>query len=248
MLIVSKFHDYYDTASAHGVDKTCIYKRAKLEVEIKRPNWDSQHQLKLPNGSNFYFDRVHDSRSVFHGSSVGRVDIFPRVIAFCGNFYPVIKIKQTDVESKAFCAYTQEEFAAFVDRENLFTNKSRYRYFSPRWDKFNVEYEQGLKAFFDTSQMDRYKELFHAYRAPAFVVGNEKKLLVNPCLKDYGFMKVKDPQSAFQDIHMYLSGVIGAPPNPKEKMSDKVLAAAKGHDGEYSFKKPPGKRGRNQWR
>lgn len=248
MLIVSKFHDFYDTASAHGVDKTCVYKRSKLEVEIKRQNWDQPYHLKLPNGSNFYIDRIHESRSSYTGKNVGRVDVFPRVIAFCGNFYPVIKIKQTDVVGKPFCAYSAEEFAEFVAREDLFSNRSRYRYFSPRWDRFNVEYEQGVKAFFDTSQMDRYRELFHAFKSPIISIGSEKKLIVNPNLKDYGFMKVKDPQSAFQDIYMYLSGVIGAPLPPKEKMSDKVLAAAKGHDGEYSFKKPPGKRGKNKWR
>ena len=31
MLIISKFHDYYDSAIAYGVDKECVYNR-KTEI------------------------------------------------------------------------------------------------------------------------------------------------------------------------------------------------------------------------
>jgi len=32
MLIVSKFHDYYDTAMGMGIDKTCVYNRTTIET------------------------------------------------------------------------------------------------------------------------------------------------------------------------------------------------------------------------
>jgi len=39
---------------------------------------------------------------------------------------------------------------------------------------------------------------------------------------------------------MFISGVLGVQVRPTVEISDKDKQAAKGHDGEYSFKKPPG--------
>lgn len=60
-------------------------------------------------------------------------------------------------------------------------------------------------------------------------------------LKDYEFYKIFDTQSAFQEIHMYLSGVLGFS-NPHVPVPDDVtMRDIKGFD-KFSFKKPPSKR------
>ena len=67
-------------------------------------------------------------------------------------------------------------------------------------------------------------------------------------MKNYRFVQIKDPPTAFQDIFMYIAGVIGITEPVTVKISDKELAKKKGHDGKYSFRKPPGKRGNPKWR
>lgn len=249
MLIISRFHDYYDTASVYGIDKTCVYQRKADDVPLERAHWNVDYVLKLPNGVPFPISRIYNrSGNIYRGNTIGEVELNQLVIGFCGQFYPVAIFSPRFGDGKSYHFYNAEDLRVFIEKENVFNNRSRYRYFSPRWDKHNLEYDQGISSFFDVSSMGKYGELFHAFRIPIFSMGNHQYLTLNPCLKDLGFMKVKDPQTAFQDIYSFLMGVIGSPPPKKEKIDDKVMAASKGHDDEYSFKKQPGKRGRNRWR
>lgn len=218
MLIISKFHDYYDVGMKMGVDKTVIYDRKTISVEGNFPP-TSKYKHNGWDGS---------------------------VLAFCGKFYPFV-FHVTDFNIDRIVWNVEEALKTL--------NVSGKRY----WDEYSLESESGVKKFFDRKYPE-LENLFHKYRTPVFgfqAAGRPcswmkpklyGSLVVNPKLKDLQFYKIKDPITAFQDIYMFMSGVIGAPPKPKEKMSDKVLAAAKGHDGPYSFKKPPGKRGKNRWR
>jgi hypothetical protein len=83
MLIVSKFHDYYDTAIGFdGVDKTCVYNRVpKVEIskevskifEIKMNSWrDGPYQYKV-------YSSEHKMGSIN--------EIIPFVVGFCGKTY-----------------------------------------------------------------------------------------------------------------------------------------------------------------
>jgi hypothetical protein len=246
MLIVSRFHDYYDTASIYGIDKTCVYLRSQEQFKIERPHWYSDYSVRLPSGKSFKLARIGGSRMMFARGVTGEWELGQEIVGFCGQFYPVVLFKPRFGTGKSVGLYSEEEFNSFLVKEEIRRsfNKS---YFSPRWDRYNIEHAKGARGFFSQEGLDGYAELFHAFRTPVFSIGN-RSLCLNPVLKDFGFMKMKDPQSAFQDVYMFMSGVLGAPPKPKEKMSDKVLAAAKGHDGPYSFRKPPGKRGKNRWR
>jgi len=221
MLIVSKFHDYYDTGMKHGVDKTVVYERKTVLVK----------------GDNF--PPVSKYMTGEWGSSV---------LAFCGKFYPFVYHVSGDPDRKIDkVIWNLEDALAALNAEKK------------HWDDHSLRGENGIKKFFDRKYPD-FEKYFHEYRTPIFGFDPQGKvyawmkpepyrsLVISPRLKEIQFYKVKDPVSAFQEIYMYISGVLGAPPKPKEKMSDKVLAAAKGHDGPYSFRKPPGKRGKKQWR
>ncbi|MCX9024658.1 MAG: hypothetical protein OIN85_01015 [Candidatus Methanoperedens sp.] len=232
-----------------------MYKRLTEEVKVVRRNWDNPYTVKLPNKTDLVIPRIYGNNrfSTYPAESLGRITLSQRIVGFCGNFYPVVTVTVDSCDNptgkiKPLYFYDADSFSEFAAKENIFRQEARYWY-SPRWDSHNLKYEQGVKNFFAAaSELKKCEEIFHAFKVPTFVLGDDEKLILNPCLKSFGFMKVKDPQTAFQDVYMFLSGVIGAPPPPKEKMSDKVLAAAKGHDGEYSFKKPPGKRGKTRWR
>ena len=67
----------------------------------------------------------------------------------------------------------------------------------------------------------------------------QSELILNPELRKYDFVTVKDPPAAFQEIYMYISGVLGVPARSMVEISDREKARKHGHDGKYSFKKPP---------
>lgn len=249
MLIVSRFHDYYDTASIYGVDKTCVYLRSEEKIDIEGRGWRDNPNVVLKDGTRFFLgDSARYEEKRFQHADY---EFKKLVVGFCGELYPLIKVVKTWAThyaraNETFCFYDEPSFREFMTQEGIWEKKG-YRYRSWYTDNFYIDSDQGLHNFFDPNKWTKLEGLFAAYRVPCFVL-RQKILKLNPNLKSLGFMKVKDPQTTFQDIYMYLSGVLGAPPPPKEKMSDEVLAAAKGHDGPYSFRKPPGKRGKKQWR
>lgn len=221
MLIVSKFHDYYDVGMKTGVDKTVVYNRATVHVQGTFPPI-------LKYSANSWECAV---------------------LGFCGKFYPfVYRVIDYKVDK---IIWTLEEALRTMP-----FSKSKYRY----WDEYDLSSPIGVTKFFE-KQYPELVELFHTHKTPVFgfqpVLGRVyswmkkekyKAMVVSPSLKDLQFYKVKGPIEAYQEIAMYISGVIGVPSNPTVEISDKDKAAAKGHDGPYSFRKPPGKRGKNRWR
>jgi hypothetical protein len=245
MLIASKFRDYYDTASAYGIDKTCVYVRDEKTLDVQGNHWQSEPYLlvdsnRIPLGK---LPSPDTKRTAYYDYEFHKI-----VVGFCGELYPLIKVTKKGRITRdihTFCFYEHAELREFLAEEGIEEKKyGRYSWYA---DKFSVDSDQGMHNFFEPSTWKKLEVLFHTFRVPCFDV-SWKRVTLNPCLKDKRFMVVKDPQSAFQDVYMYLSGVLGAPPPPKEKISDEIMAASKGHDGEYSFRKPPGKRGKKQWR
>lgn len=223
MLIVSKFHDYYDVGMKMGVDKTCVYQR---ETSVPKKGFLALYK--------------YGSVDRWNGA----------VLAFCGKFYPFVYHETHGTIDRY--VWTLEE-ALTIEFP-----KSRYRHGS--WNEYELSSPQGMSKFFGQTY-ENLSSIFHEYRTPVFgfdpVLGRRyswtkdekyRALKINPRLEEIEFYKVKDPITAYQDIYMFMSGVIGAPPKPPEPVDDKIKAAAKGHDGPYSFKKPPGKRGKNKWR
>lgn len=157
-----------------------------------------------------------------------------RIIGFCGKLYPLL-------EKKGLIIYDKKEALKAV-------RNSR-----------SLWYDRELTACFsEYLNNPELLKIFVEKNTPVFIYGNyldgkyepgkSKELIINPRLKNWGFQSVKDPVSAFQEIYMYISGVLGVPERPTVKISDKEMAKKKGHDGEFSFRKPKGKRGKKQWR
>ena len=107
MRIISKFHDYYDTAAGLGIDKTLIYKRANEKFKLANrvgyleegmkpidpylkyltlDNWKARkgawwHRLPIDN-----FSRITKD-TPYHRSRQMREEIAGFVIGFCGKEY-----------------------------------------------------------------------------------------------------------------------------------------------------------------
>ena len=246
MLICSSHRDYYDTASAYGIDKTCVYNRKEEALEGKFNIPDHPYGGRWPFEESFFKKKSkYDVVYVF----------YKYVIGFCGNLYPVIisdKITKSAGTTERYAFYNQEDLNKFTVDEKI-DLKNRKSYWNNR--DFYIDSESSMKLFFDPKSFKGLEEEFYKNRAPVFIygrfplLGRLEKLVLNPILRQYKFMKVKDPQTAFQDIFMYQSGVLGTTPEKPKPVDDKIMAAARGHDGEFSFRKPPGtKRSKPKWR
>lgn len=230
MLIVSDFHDYYDSVSSLGIDKKCPYQRKQVKTEVRFPR-----EVISPAMYNEY------ERGGF------KYKIRYRLLGFCGKIYPVVIVEKStyfnpEILDQEFF-YEEKPLAQYLT--SLKITPKQYK----RWwqDRYTIEVVDGLKKFFNPSSWDHFLPYFQTHKVPIFMIGRDFYVL-NPALKQYRFQQVKDTYTAFQEVYMYISGVLGVQPNPTVEVSDKVKAAAKGHDGKYSFRKPPGKRGKNRWR
>ena len=201
MLIVSKFHDYYDTALAHGIDKTCVYNRATEKIEATHDDKASLLQYKawLKKGADPWRGRPVEF-------------LTQAIVGFAGNLYPMFYHKFIDpyMGDPTFM-YDAKSCAEFLDKS--FPETRQYdndRKYSLRWQ---LDMSDGaIEDFFRTEKHQRFQRLFMEHKIPSFVVRKTRmsiKIESNPVLKEYAFMKVKDPYTAMQEIHMYLSGVIG---------------------------------------
>lgn len=253
MLIASKFHDYYDTVSVYGIDKTCVYKRNKQELKGEFVFGDEVRKTLRSS-----WPHAEDFSRTKRGS-VTTWRVFKYVIGYCGKLYPMILVeKVTPAKTQTFGLYSPDEVSEFFEKENINLARSLYAYFSLR--EFSVKSKESMTQFFEGEQFKSLEQEFHKNKCPVFVYGRfpkpdsvmrfggEEQLVLNPKLKDFKFMKMKDPQTAFQDIFMFLSGVLGVSAPETVELSDKELAKKKGHGDKYSFRKPPGKRGKKQWR
>jgi len=70
---------------------------------------------------------------------------------------------------------------------------------------------------------------------------NNRKFFINPVLKDYEFYKIFDSYQAFQEIQMFISGVLGSKEKDIIMIEDKYKIASHGFD-KWSFRKEPEKK------
>jgi hypothetical protein len=222
MLIVSDFHDYYDPIASLGMEKECPYHRKESTIELGRG-------LDTPAICTKHFN----------------YQIHYRIIGFCGKIYPLVLVEKiwSDTLKETTFFYEEEKLSRYLEQENVHIR----RYISIWRRNYSAEYTNGLKNHFNPKNWDHFLPYFQQYKTPVFMVG-PKELTLNNSLKKFKFQQVKDPYTAFQEIYMYLSGVLGVEVKPTVKISDKDMAESKGHGGEYSFRKPPGKRGKKRWR
>jgi hypothetical protein len=214
MKLHTDFHDYYDNAVGYGIDEKVHYNRFTKEVEI-----NIKTKADFPPS---YLEAY--------------------LLGFCGNIYPVTILRRF---SKSIYSWendfednpTVEIFYAYSFEEG----EEKYL----EWNKFssgfgysnNREYLKVRQFFMDWSfQSD---EIFLKHQVPVWLVKletNREKGLINPKLKDYGFNRIKDSFTAFQEISMYLSNILV---EQKEvvKIEDKYRIEQHGFDLKTSFRK-----------
>lgn len=224
MLIDSDFHDYYDTAMAAGIDKTCVYNRKRLRVDLPKS----------------FDDRNLTLRKI----SVGHNDynfVYWRIIGFAGEIFPLVTITDSPIKyGKPF--YDWESASQHLDKIMIGDYEREARYRQSTWNPLS---DVSMKQFFEESRWTRLKEIFVKHRAPVFMIDfakDARALTLNVCLKGYRFMTIKDPFTAFQEVHGFLSGVLGGLDRDVAVVNEQDRIKQRGFT-KWSFRKEP-RRGR----
>jgi len=228
MRIKSTFHDFYDCVQGQGQDLSLLYLRQPRVVRLQEPLFPFITKMR-------HWRRTDLIRTCY-------------VIGFCGKIYSVLGVQNPSVYAtpRPLC-YTLDEVDAFVQRtfkaklaERYFTD-ARRNYWREAW---HYTRRSTLDAFFNESlaHRDKYEYIFRDNHCPIFVyreTRDEYVLTYNGCLRDVQFYRCIEPFTAFQEVQMFLGGM-AFPNKPIPKVSDKIMAAAKGFD-KWSFRKEPKK-------
>ena len=250
MKIIDKYKDYYDSAMAYisEPDQDCIYNR-KMTI-IKEDIISSN--LNIP----------ASIESSFRNNSYRFIQ--PLLILFCGKAYPVIKITyytdeidpQTNQYYRDFYAYNLNEYESFMKEKRIdLPEKTPQSAFDSVLGKpkNSIKSKRGARDFFKQKGFDCSK-FHHEYQSPIIVFShqqdvdnlsyklmNKKQVILNPKLKDYSFAKEVTPTEAFQEIYMYMGGVLSNNPDPTDNIFDEVKRDQKGFN-RYSFKTMKGEK------
>ena len=248
MRIISKFHDYYDKVVAYGHDDhvTWIRKSEELDQEKNQhPFYKTDIWDKFP----------HLGRPSWNGTERRELyDITPMIVGFCGKLYPVYKLVSHEYNYSAsgawqptyFC-YSIADFEKALMKLDLkgkelkeFQAKSkmprRYRTYHHMVAFHKDIVEQYFAEFSGQDEVD----LFVEFKTPVLLI-EPMKITVTPSLRDIQFHRVMDPFTAYQEIEMYLSGILGLSDPETVHIDDKHMAQQKGFD-EWSFKRLPKKK------
>jgi hypothetical protein len=229
MLIVSKFKDFYDSiANTKGIDKTIIYNRVNIVIENFKLFKTNKWYDNLP-----HYDTKYNTFLLMNNDVISlHVDI----VGFCGKLYPVC-IKETKIKTISTQNDTTkiEYIYAYDEIYELFKqcNNSVDKNWMKNFDYLNIV----LK---DKTILN----LFFEHKIPIFYISQNKlnyskelKLILNPILKDIGFVKLFEPYIAFQEIEMYISGVLGIDSQKIIEVSDKSKIEGHGFDYKTTFRK-----------
>ena len=256
MRIISKFQDYYDGIQAHGIDKSLVYIRKPIDHEYdamfsiytKKQNPKIELNALEEAGWEYYSTprtKYFTEKDVTWKLSYG-------ILGFCGKWYVYAKAvknyQEYKPETKFF--YTAEEVRRWVTTTN-FKELNDYFYKGKYKDGFiwreKEAMDKNLNNVFQPSN-SLSDELFITHKTPVITFrtiegdgpyDNRTVVRMNGCLKDYGFAKCKDPFTCYQEISMYVGGVLSVGEPSTVEISDEDMRDKKGFN-DWSFKTMPG--------
>lgn len=214
MKIISKFKDYYDTVSdSYGVDKSIIYKRFSITLG----------KNEIPSILHVDIHKIQEN-PFSHLASLFRyrnksIHYYWRyfVIGFCGRLY--VGFVFEDVGESPIIEWG----------ENVF-------------DRFKQTHKETrlLKQLINDIENLDFNDFFQYYQTPVFVFDInrfEQRVMLNPRLANYQFFRVFGTYEAFQEIQMYISGVLGQSEKEAKPLTDEEKIIAHGFDLKHSFRK-----------
>jgi hypothetical protein len=249
MYIISKFKDYYDgVVGSMGIDKTLVYERHEKVITSRFPRPFERASGYFTTPKNDLEEAVYGLHNKYLRESNlveypeyrytnSNWGIHSFIIGFCGGVYVgwnIQKLNSTPYVNELMVSYDHPTIEKLTQ---------------PTYTKESVP--SLVKKVESADLMHIHRE----YNTPIFVYeanGLYRKygthnpvLVINPTLKNYDFFRIIDSFTAFQEIQMFVGGVLGRGENETIEISDKNKIEQHGFDYKWSFRKEPTKKRNN---
>jgi len=239
-IISNKKKDYYDgVVGTMGIDKKIVYDR-KISILKDEKDFPKEFQRKKSwgrNTDNYFLNLQYypiKTNSKYIGGS-------PFIIGFCGKLYTGWKLYRENDKNPRFFGELDDFITDMTYDEEVIKKHVK----SNGWN---------TNLFDDIAMIKSYKpiEIFRSLNSPVFIYDSDyykrdKKthsvqgysaFIINPILSDYEFYTVFDTFRAFQEIQMFLGGVLGTNEKQIVEVADKYKITQHGFD-KWSFRKEP---------
>lgn len=215
MRIISKFHDYYDIGMSYGQDENLVWVRETEVVEI---------DTKILNISDRWFNKYWFSSKAY------RLDVKEVYVALCGKIHPIhvgvfARVPKPPVKVITGQTYDEVRNSFTVLANNIVASSTES---PPRYGWTPSERQAWL---------DKPCHNLHTFFDCPLLLIEKGKITKCPNLAQLNFQKIKDPYTLYQEIGMYISGVMGQKTNPTVTISDKSKIEKHGFDYKTSFRK-----------
>ena len=256
MLIISDFHDYYDTAIGYGgVDKKTVFNRKTSVEKCKEsprfvgPGGRSTTRLSVGDGEIFFH---------FFGVQLGR-KFYPGVCVSIYNkkhngYYVQFVYDKEQLESSLLKYF--KETKEFTFSYNPFSLKKENirsilniigKYFDQKFPKFNTPEDEPIVLYYKNTHSYGYRRnlgnpLYKRYGSVSHNRHGEVLKVVNPELNKIEFYKCVDHYTAFQELSMWIPNIKLRNTPTHEPIPDDIMRDMKGFN-EVSFRQtPPGQK------
>lgn len=244
MRIISKFKDYYDVVAGQGVDLTRVFTRNTeehngnfpLEGWAEKIRWSSQPDGDFPQVR----ERIHREANGRYGTETHLAEYI--YVLFAGKLYGGMALKDLQFGNIGKITYywDQESWDEKAEEIGLASQKSYFSrsYHSKGWktDKERIEKILSIKGDEALSTWAIDNNISIAVACGFFETRERGHwFVVDANLKEINFQKVLDPFTAYQELEMWVNGVLGQNPEPLE-VSDSVKIQQHGFD-KWSFRK-----------
>jgi hypothetical protein len=234
MRIISDFHDYYDSVQKYQDDhESCVFfNRKQQEYSIDRVKDFQKSNLIYKIYERFYgfvtkaglFDLDRAGISLLDKNTkknYSKLSIHKSFVCFCGKGYRGLEVTKSGYEGTNFLChvYSAEDLEKIMDQ-----NEVVYK------DKKS---QQNAVNYFKPVELDQ--DFLIENKITSFVI-NDSQLVINPRLKRWEFQKVLDPFSAYQELDMWMSGVLSYPQNIMIEVSNESKIEKGGFDRKISFR------------
>jgi len=245
MYIIAKNKDYYDgVVGSVGMDKTIVYERVIEEIiDNKEKPEEFQHKkFGWEKGSPFL---NVCSAHVDRDKTKKYDDVNGFIVGFCGKLYLgwkfEYKYEEWDVEAKRKVEKTGVDIIYGFEKAKEYLRENTWR----------NNLDDDIKYVMDYDPI----EIFRKLNAPIFIYDSDTIVVrgdygsikshgvvyVNPILKDYDFYKTVDAFTAFTELQMFISGVLGTGEKEIIEVEDKYKIGQHGFD-KWSFRREPTKK------
>jgi len=241
--MIGKLHDYYDGLMAYGQDDTLTFHRETIEHKSKSQELKDAAELvgldEFRRG--YYNDRFMYPQTELTTKNFDRHLVKTIMVGFCGKVYFGLSVEiidpKTYIKTTKYI-YTHDD-AAKLDLKYEYITQFERQFFN-----------EGKRTRWLSNVMSKYSHLFSGidatefsikYKVPYFVIemsqGMVDKVTFVPELKKYEFQKVVDPYTAYQELSMFLGGVMPRQMPEMVEISDKDRIAQHGFN-KLSFRHP----------